>query len=400
MSIQQRTGSRLSRLAAHLRPSGIREFFDLVVGMDEVISLGVGEPDFPTPWRICDAVIQSLREGATSYTPNRGMVELRIEIARYLEDRYGVSYDPHEQILVTVGVSEAVDLAMRCLLDPGDEVLVPDPCYVSYAPCVELAYGVPVTVRTRLEDQFRLMPAPMAAACTQRTRALLFGNPSNPTGAVMRREHLAELARVAIEHDLLVVADEIYAELTYDGHHVCLAALPGMYERTLLLNGFSKADAMTGWRIGYACGPAEIIEAMTKMHAYTTMCVPIMAQIAAIEALRNGEADRARMIGEYDQRRRIIVNGLNRIGLECFEPMGAFYAFPSIAATGLTSAQFAKALLLDQRVAVVPGIAFGAAGEGHVRCSYASSIADLRAALARMETFLGRLRAGEVEVPQ
>lgn len=391
-------GVRLSRVAVDLRPSGIRRFFDLVVGMDDVISLGVGEPDFPTPWRICDAVIQSLRQGATSYTSNRGMIELRVEIARYLEAKYGVRYDPEEQILVTVGVSEAVDLAMRCLLDPGDEVLVPDPSYVSYAPCVDLAYGRPVDVCTALEDEFRIRPEPLAAACTDRTRALLFGNPTNPTGAVMRREHLEGLAQVAIEHELLVISDEIYAELTYDGEHTCLASLPGMFERTLLLNGFSKADAMTGWRIGYACGPAELIEAMTKMHAYTTMCVPIMAQIGAIEALRNGADDRARMVAEYDQRRRVFVSGLNRIGLECFEPMGAFYAFPSIRSTGLTSAQFAAALLHDQRVAVVPGDAFGACGEGHVRCSYASSIADLREALARMEVFLRRLEAGEVAV--
>lgn len=392
------SGLRLSRVAADLRPSGIRRFFDLVATMDEVISLGVGEPDFPTPWRICDAAIQSLHEGATSYTSNRGMIELRTEIARYLEARYGVAYDPEEQILVTVGVSEAVDLAMRCLLDPGDEVLVPDPSYVSYAPCVEMAYGRAVSVPTALEDEFRIRPDRLADACTERTRALIFGNPSNPTGAVMRREHLEELARVAIERDLLVISDEIYSELTYEGDHVCLAGVPGMYERTLLLNGFSKADAMTGWRVGYACGPAELIEAMTKMHAYTTMCVPIMGQIAAIEALRNGHDDRARMVAEYDQRRRVFVGGLNRIGLECVQPMGAFYAFPSIRSTGLTSAQFATALLNDQRVAVVPGDAFGACGEGHVRCSYAASIADLREALARIERFLQRLEANQVEL--
>ncbi len=400
MTTRQRTGSRLSRRAIELRPSGIREFFDLVVDMDDVISLGVGEPDFPTPWGICDAVIESLRHGATSYTSNRGMLELRVEIARYVERKYRVGYDPEEEILVTVGVSEAVDLAMRALLDPGDEVLVPDPSYVSYAPCVDLAHGVSISVPTRLEDEFRLTPEPLARACTERTRALLFGNPSNPTGAVMRAEHLAEVARVAIDADLIVISDEIYAELTYDGPHTSIAALPGMRERTLLLNGFSKADAMTGWRIGYACGPVEIIEAMTRMHAYTTMCVPIMAQIAAIEALRHGEDDRARMIAEYDQRRRVFVNGLNRIGLDCFEPMGAFYAFPSIAGTGLNSTQFSQALLMDQRVAVVPGIAFGECGEGHVRCSYASSIADLREALARMEVFLARLASGAVEVAQ
>jgi aminotransferase len=399
VSVQQRP-ERISKLARELRPSGIREFFDLVVGMDDVISLGVGEPDFPTPWRVCDAVIDSLRNGATSYTSNRGMIELRVEIADYLERKFGASYDPEEQILVTVGVSEAVDLAMRVLLEPGEELLVPDPCYVSYGPCVEMAHAVAVEVPTRLEDEFRLTAEAIADASTERTRGLLFSNPSNPTGAVMRREHLEPIAEVASERDLIVISDEVYAELTYEGEHCSMPTLPGMAERTLLLNGFSKADAMTGWRIGYACGPAEIIEAMTRMHAYTTMCVPIMAQIAAIEALRRGEDDRARMVAEYDQRRRVFVNGLNRIGLECFEPMGAFYAFPSVRNTGLTSAQFAKALLRDQRVAVVPGPAFGPAGEGHVRCSYASSITDLREALARMETFLARLEAGEVDLEQ
>ncbi|MGC9320194.1 MAG: aminotransferase class I/II-fold pyridoxal phosphate-dependent enzyme [Armatimonadota bacterium] len=394
--MNQRTSGRISRRAAELQPSGIREFFDLVVGMDDVISLGVGEPDFPTPWRICDSVIDSLRNGATSYTSNRGLLELREEISRYLQAKYGVAYDPEEQILVTVGVSEAVDLVMRAMLDPGDEVLIPDPCYVSYGPCVELAGGSPVAVPTRREDQFRLQPGPLADACSKRTRALLFSNPSNPTGAVMRREDLRRVADVAADRDLMVIADEVYAELTYEGAHVCAASLPGMRERTLLLNGFSKADAMTGWRIGYACGPADVIEAMTRIHAYTTMCVPIMAQVAAIEALRQGQDDRARMVAEYDQRRRVFVNGLNRIGLECFEPMGAFYAFPSIRRTGLTSSQFARSLLMDQRVAVVPGVAFGSAGEGHVRCSYASSIADLREALSRMELFLQRLEAGEV----
>lgn len=399
MTAKQQT-DRISRLARDLRPSGIREFFDIVVGMDDVISLGVGEPDFPTPWRVCDAVIESLRHGATSYTSNLGMLELREEIAAYLERKFHVSYDPETQILVTVGASEAVDLAMRALLNPGDEFLVTDPSYVSYAPCVELAHGRPVTVPTDLDHEFRIQPGPLADACSERTRGVLFCNPSNPTGAVMRRSHLEGVAEVAREKDLLVISDEIYAELTYEGDHCAFSSLPDMYERTLLLNGFSKADAMTGWRVGYACGPSDIIEAMTRMHAYTTMCVPIMGQLAAIEALRRGADDRARMVAEYDQRRRVFVNGLNRIGLSCFEPMGAFYAFPSIASTGLTSQQFARTLLEDQRVAVVPGDAFGEAGEGHVRCSYASSITDLREALSRMETFLGRLEAGEVTPDQ
>lgn len=389
---------RICRLARDLPPSGIREFFDLVVGMDDVISLGVGEPDFPTPWRICDAVIHSLREGFTSYTSNSGMIELRREIARYLEDRFGVQYDPESEILVTVGVSEAVDLAMRVLLEPGDEFLVPDPSYVSYLPSVLLAGGRPLTVPTLEEDEFKLRGDALAAACGDRTRGLLFSNPSNPTGAVMERDDLAQIAEVAREQDLLVISDEVYAELTYGADHVCTAGLPGMRDRTLVLNGFSKADAMTGWRIGYACGPAEIIAAMVRIHAYTAMCVPTMAQVGAIEALRHGQGDRARMVTEYDQRRRVLVNGLNRIGLTCFEPHGAFYAFPSIAASGLTSRQFSTALLADQRVAAVPGTAFGACGEGHIRCTYASSIADLREALARMECFLDRLGRGEVKV--
>lgn len=400
MSLDQGTKMRISNIVSNLQPSGIREFFDLVVGMDDVISLGVGEPDFPTPWGVCDAVIDSLRHGATSYTSNLGMEELRVEVAAYLERKYDVSYDPACEILITVGVSEAVDLAMRALLDPGDEFLIPDPCYVSYGPCVELAHGRPVTVPTVERDEFRLNATALADACSDRTRGLLFSNPSNPTGSVMRREHLAEVAEVAREHDLTVISDEVYAELTYEGSHVSIASLPEMKERTLLLNGFSKADAMTGWRVGYACGPADVIDAMTRMHAYTIMCVPIMGQIAAIEALTRGEDDRARMVAEYDQRRRVFVSGLNSIGLECFEPMGAFYAFPSIRSTGLTSKQFATALLTDQRVAVVPGVAFGEAGEGHVRCSYASSIGDLREALARMEQFLKRLEAGDVQPDQ
>ncbi len=389
---------RISALARDLPPSGIREFFDLVVGMDDVISLGVGEPDFATPWRICDAVIHSLRDGFTSYTSNSGMIELRRELSRYVEDRFGVSYDPEDEILVTVGVSEAVDLAMRVLLEPGDEFLVPDPCYVSYAPSVLLAYGTPVSVCTLVEDEFKLQGDAISAAINDRTRGMLYSNPSNPTGAVMDRDDLAGLAQVAIDRDLFVISDEVYAELTYGADHVSMASLPGMRERTLLLNGFSKADAMTGWRIGYACGPAEVISAMTRIHAYTAMCVPTMAQVAAIEALQHGARERRKMVAEYDQRRRVFVNGLNRIGLTCFEPRGAFYAFPSIASTGLSSRDFATALLTDQRVAAVPGTAFGSCGEGHIRCTYASSIADLREALARMERFLDRLKSGEVSV--
>ncbi|MCD6360345.1 MAG: aminotransferase class I/II-fold pyridoxal phosphate-dependent enzyme [Armatimonadetes bacterium] len=389
-------GIHISSRARDLPPSGIREFFDLVAGMEDVISLGVGEPDFPTPWRICDAAIHSLYEGFTSYTSNSGMIELRGEISSYLERRFGVRYDPETEIIVTVGVSEAIDLALRVLLEPGDSFLVPDPSYVSYAPSVALADGVPVSVPTTREDEFKLRADALADACDDRTRGLLFSNPCNPTGAVMDRDDLAELAGVVTSRDLFVISDEVYAELTYGAEHVCTASLPGMRERTLVLNGFSKADAMTGWRIGYACGPAEVIGAMLRIHAYTAMCVPTMAQVGAIEALRHGDQDRARMIAEYDQRRRIFVNGLNRIGLECHEPRGAFYAFPSITSTGLSSRDFSRALLTDQRVAAVPGIAFGKCGEGHIRCTYASSVADLREALARMERFLERLARGEV----
>jgi aminotransferase len=389
-------GSRISAIVRDLPPSGIRVFFDLVAGMDDVISLGVGEPDFSTPSLVCDAVIESLRDGFTSYTSNSGMIELRVEIARYIEQRFGVRYDPETEILVTVGVSEAVDLAARVLLDPGDEVLVTGPCYVSYEPAVLLAHGKPVTVPTTLNDEFRLRAGAAAAAVTDRTRAMLFSNPCNPTGAVMGRDDLAPLAELAIERDLIVISDEVYAEMTYGSDHVSTASLPGMRERTILLNGFSKADAMTGWRVGYACAPAEIIEAMLRIHAYTAMCVPTMGQVAAIEALRHGGEARAAMIAEYDQRRRFFVEGLNRIGLPCFEPRGAFYAFPSIAHTGLSSVDFARALLFDERVATVPGTAFGSCGEGHLRCTYASGIADLSEALTRIERFLARLHRGEV----
>ncbi len=389
-------GSRISAVVNDLPPSGIRVFFDLVAGMEDVISLGVGEPDFATPSPICDTVIGSLQDGFTSYTSNSGMIELRVEIARHVERSFGVRYDPESEILVTVGVSEGVDLATRVLLDPGDEVLVPGPSYVSYAPEVLLAYGSPVTVPTLLEDEFKLCAGPTADAVTDRTRAMLFSNPANPTGAVMGHDDLAPLAEVAIEHDLVVISDEVYSEMTYGSDHVSTASLPGMRERTVLLNGFSKADAMTGWRVGYACAPAEIIAAMLRVHAYTAMCVPTMGQVAAIEALRTGAEARASMIAEYDQRRQFFVEGLNRIGLPCFEPRGAFYAFPSIAHTGLSSDYFARALLFDQRVAAVPGTAFGPYCEGHLRCTYASSIADLDEALTRIKRFLARLDRGEV----
>lgn len=388
----------LSPLARDLPPSGIREFFDLVIGMDDVISLGVGEPDFATPWKICDAVVDSLRRGMTSYTSNHGLLELREAIAEDVARRWGVSYDPGSEIIITMGVSEGMDVAMRALLTPGDEVIVPEPCYVSYQPCVAMAGGVPVGVPTRIEDDFRPRPEDIAAAIGDRTRALLIGYPSNPTGAVMSREDLLDLAALAQEHDLLVLSDEIYAHLTYEGTHTCFASLPGMRERTLLMNGFSKAYAMTGWRIGYACGPAEIIEGMVRIHAYTALSAPISGQIGAIEALRNCEREMQEMVRDYDRRRRIFIKGLNDIGLPCFEAKGAFYAFPSIAPTGLTAKEFSRHLLFEEKVAAVPGTAFGACGEGHIRCTYANSMDNLKEALARMERFVRRVQAGEVQV--
>jgi len=375
-------------------PSGIREFFELVVGRDDVISLGVGEPDFPTPWKICDAAVEALRQGRTSYTSNYGLLELREAIAQDIWSRYGVEYNPAAQILVTVGVSEAMDLVMRAVLKPGDQVIVPEPCYVSYQPCVIFAGGEPVTVATREPDQFKLQPEAVRAAITERTRAILISYPNNPTGAIMTREELAEIAAIAAEHDLLVISDEIYAHLTYDGAHTCFASLPEMRERTVLLNGFSKAYAMTGWRVGYACGPEAIIEAMMRMHSYTALCASIVGQVGAIEALYNCEEEMKRMVAEYDQRRRVFVRGLNEIGLCCVEPQGAFYAFPSIEHTGLTSKEFAKALLFEEGVAAVPGDAFGESGRGYLRCTYATSLEQLKEALARMEHFLDKLTTG------
>jgi aminotransferase len=385
---------RLSRLVETVPPSGIRRFFDIVSQMEDVISLGVGEPDFVTPWRIREAAIYSLEKGFTTYTSNYGLLELRQGIARYLDRTYGVEYNPANEILVTVGVSEALDLALRAILNPGDEVLIPEPCYVSYKPCTTFAGGVPVPVSGTPEDGFEIHAEALARAVTPRTRALLINYPNNPTGASLGREALREIAALADRHDLWVISDEIYARLSYGDEHVCFASLPGMERRTLLLNGFSKAYAMTGWRIGYAAGPAEAIGAMTKIHQYTMLCAPIMAQKAACEALRNGERDMADMVNQYDARRRLVVKGLNGMGLDCHEPAGAFYAFPCIRRTGLTSEQFAEGLLHEERVAVVPGEAFGECGEGFIRCSYARSVAELEEALRRMERFVAR-RCGE-----
>jgi len=382
---------RIARNIADLPPSGIREFFDLVSTLENVISLGVGEPDFATPWHICDEVYDSLRHGRTQYTSNLGMIELRREISRVLERRYGAEYDSENQIIVTVGVSEGLDLALRAILNPGDEVIVPDPSFVAYGPSVKLAGGVAVPAPMTEADAFKLRPDVVRSRITNRTRALLIGFPNNPTGSVMTREELAEIGGIAEEFDLLVLSDEIYDRLTYEGEHTCFATLPGMAERTILLNGFSKSYAMTGWRIGYACAPRDIIAAMVAIHSYTMMSAPTPAQIAATEALRHGEADVERMRSQYDQRRRFLVQGLRDTGLSCFEPLGAFYVFPNITRTGLDSQTFARRLVQEEGVAVVPGPVFGASGEGYVRATYATSMDNLKEALARIERFVERL---------
>lgn len=369
-------------------PSGIRRFFDLVAEMTGVVSLGVGEPDFVTPWHIREACVYSLEKGYTMYTSNWGLMELRQAISHDLQEDYGIEYSPKDQILITVGVSEALDLVMRAVLEPGDEVIIAEPCYVSYQPCAQMAGGVPVVVPTRAEDRFKIKAAEIERRITPKSKILLLCYPNNPTGATLDKETAEEIARLANKHDLLVISDEIYGHLTYEGSHISMAALPGMYKRTITLNGFSKAYAMTGWRLGYAAGPSEIITAMTKIHQYTMLCAPITAQKAAVEALKNGKKERQRMIDQYDQRRRLIVEGLNQIGLTCFEPKGAFYAFPSITSTGMSSEVFCEQLLKEEKVAVVPGTAFGPSGEGFIRCSYASSIENIKEALKRMERFL------------
>lgn len=380
---------RLSPAVQSIKPSGIRKFFDIAAKMEDVISLGVGEPDFVTPWPIRESCVYGLEQGYTSYTANRGLPELRKEIARHYADVYETHYDAATDILVTVGVSEALDLAMRALLAPGDEVLIPEPCYVSYQACTILAGGIPVAVPAKQENEFRITPAELEEHVTPRTKVLLIGYPNNPTGAIMTREDLLAIADFAQKHDLIVISDEIYGDLTYGGEaHICFSSLPHMQERTLLLNGFSKAYAMTGWRIGYALGAPEIIAAMTKIHQYTMLCAPITAQLAAIEALRHGEKYMKKMVAEYDRRRRLIYEGFMKMGLNCFEPKGAFYIFPDITSTGYTSEEFAEKLLEAEHVALVPGSAFGDCGEGHVRCSYATSVDKISEALARIENFV------------
>lgn len=375
-----------------LPKSGIRRFFDLVNTMDDVISLGVGEPDFVTPWTIRETGIFSLDKGHTSYTSNLGTPALRREVCRYVRDNYHVSYRPEDECIITIGVSEALDIAMRALLDPGDEVLYTEPCFVSYPAEVRMAHGIPVPIETKVEDAFALDPAVLRRKITPRTKVLLLNFPCNPTGAVMPLESLKEVAAIAMEHDLVVITDEIYSELLYEGEHVSIASLPGMRDRTLFLHGFSKAFAMTGWRVGYACGPREIIDAMMKVHQYAIMCASTMAQEAALEALRNGEKEMLRMRESYCERRNLMVDGLNRIGLDCLLPKGAFYTFPSVKSTGLSSTEFAEQLLKAEKVAVVPGVAFGACGEGFVRCCYATSASDLIEAIDRMGRFVQSLK--------
>ena len=381
----------ISAGAREMRPSGIRKFFDIAAQIEGCISLGVGEPDFKTPWTIRDAGIRSLEQGRTRYTANAGLAELRQEICTYLARRMGLSYEPAET-LVTVGGSEAIDLCVRALVDPGDEVIIPEPCFVCYDPITTLTGGVPVPVALKAEDEFRLTAEALRAAITPKTKLLIFPFPANPTGAVMRREDLEPIAEVLRGTDIIVLADEIYAELTYGGQHVSIASLPGMKERTILVNGFSKTYAMTGWRLGYACGPREVIGVMTKIHQSAIMCAPTTSQYAAITALRRCDADIEAMRDEYDMRRRLLVSRLNAMGLTCFEPQGAFYVFPSVKSTGLSSEEFCERLLRSQKVAVVPGTAFGASGEGHVRISYAYSVAHLEEALHRIENFLREIR--------
>ena len=369
-------------------PSGIRKFFDIVSTMKDAISLGVGEPDFGTQWTVSDAAIYSLRQGRTHYTANAGLIELREAVCDYVRARFGVSYDPKTEVFMTVGASEGIDAALRVLVEPGDEVLLPDPSYVSYSPGVIFAGGVPVPVVTRAEDAFRLTPQALRQAITPRTKLLVLPYPNNPTGAIMPREDLEAIAEVLRGTDILVLSDEIYGELTYGRRHVSIASLPDMQERTVVVSGFSKAFAMTGWRLGYACGPAPVMKMLTKLHQFAIMCAPTTAQYAAIEAMQNGDGDVENMRTEYDMRRRFIVDGLNRLGLPCFEPEGAFYAFPSIRSTGMSSEEFCRRLLEEKHVAVVPGTAFGDSGEGFVRISYCYSLKHITEALRRIRAFL------------
>ncbi|MBP1928806.1 aminotransferase [Methanolinea mesophila] len=378
----------VSGRARTIPPSGIRRFFDLALTMEDVISLGVGEPDFSTPWNLCEASIYSIEQGGTSYTSNRGLQTLREALSRWLAQRYGLTYSPDREMVITTGVSEGLDIAVRAITDPGDEILVGEPCYVSYAPCVTLAGGTPVPVACGEEDRFRLNPDRVMERLSPRSKALIMNFPNNPTGAVMRREDLKGIADIAVDHDLLVISDEVYSELTYDGEHASTATVGDLWERTITLNGFSKAYAMTGWRIGYLCAPEPICDAALKIHQYVMLCAPVMGQIAALEGIRKGEAEKDQMVREYRVRRNLIVDGLNRIGLSCHVPEGAFYAFPSVASTGMSDHEFAERLLKEEHVGVVPGSVFGEGGKDHLRCAYAVSREDLKEALKRMERFI------------
>lgn len=384
----------LSPLVRGIKPSGIRRFFDLVSMRKDIITLGVGEPDFVTPWHVREAAVYALETGKTQYTSNAGMPELREAIAHYLNDSFSVEYNPANEVIVTVGGSEAIDLALRALISPGDEILIPEPCYISYSPITALSGGVAVGIETFAADNFKLRADQLKAAITPRSKVLILCYPSNPTGGIMTYEDWLPIAKVVEENDLIVISDEIYAELTYGSKHVSFASMPGMKDRTILVSGFSKAFAMTGWRMGYACGHPELIAAMLKIHQYTVMCAPIMAQYAALEALQHGLEEKDRMVESYNQRRRLVVKGFREIGLECHEPQGAFYAFPSIASTGLSSETFAQRLLEEAGVAAVPGDVFGIGGEGHIRCSYATSVSQLTEALDRIGQFVHKLKQG------
>ena len=382
----------LSKTVVNIKPSGIRKFFDIVSEMDDVISLGVGEPDFDTPWHVRKEGIDSLEKGRTFYTSNSGLIELRQEICNYLKRKQNVEYDARKQVIITVGGSEAIDIGIRAMCDPGDEVLIPQPSYVSYEPCAILAGAKPVAINLKAENEFRLTAEELEEHITDKTKILILPFPNNPTGAIMERKDLEAVAEVIIKHDLFVMSDEIYAELTYKEKHVSIVEIPGMYERTILINGFSKAYAMTGWRLGYACGPQEIIEQMTKIHQFAIMCAPTTSQYAAVKALRDGDDDIAEMRNAYNQRRRFLMHAFKEMGLECFEPYGAFYVFPCIKEFGITSDEFATRFLEAEKVAVVPGNAFGDSGEGFLRISYAYSLENLKIAMERMKRFVEKLR--------
>ena len=381
----------ISERAHDIPPSGIRKFFDLVLTMEDVISLGVGEPDFRTPWNICESSIYSIEQGVTSYTSNKGLLPLRETLSRHIRERYNLTYNSDDEIIITSGVSEGLDIAIRAIVDPGDEVLIAQPCYVSYAPCVTLAGGIPVPVECTESDHFKLNPDTLQEKLTPKTKVLMINFPNNPTGAVMNRKDLEAISDIVTDHDLLLISDEVYSELTYEGSHVATGTVGDLWERTITLNGFSKAYAMTGWRVGYLCAPKDICDAALKIHQYVMLCAPVMGQVGALEALRSAEEEKNSMVNEYRLRRNMFVSGLNRIGISCHVPEGAFYAFPSVKGTGLSDVEFAERLLKEQRVAVVPGSVFGAGGDYHLRCAYAVSRNKLSEALSRMETFISGL---------